>query len=252
MPTETEGSILGNAVLRREDPTLLTGADTYLDDMSVDGMTFIHFVRSPLAHGTILEIDTSAAEEMPGVVGVYSASNPDFGSMAYNFGNPAFGRPLFAADRVRLVGDIVAKEEHGGGAHGGTHGVERLALVGWDEQQLADLLAVTDVELPDREVDPLDLGDDGLALVIVECAVVNGDRGRFLLERELGMVGDESAKGVKELRSAFLKCRVEVEREIDVELAPVGADEVDLGREAAERSEVPQRSAGDHGDVGLG
>ncbi len=108
MPTETEGSILGNAVLRREDPTLLTGADTYLDDMSVDGMTFIHFVRSPLAHGTILEIDTSAAEEMPGVVGVYSASNTDFGSMAYNFGNPAFGRPLFAADRVRLVGDIVA------------------------------------------------------------------------------------------------------------------------------------------------
>ena len=151
-----------------------------------------------------------------------------------------------------LVGDIVAEEEHGGGAHGGAHGAEGLAFVGRDEQQLADLLAVTDVELPDREVDPLDLGDDGLALVMVERAVVNGDRGRFLLERELGMVGDESAKGVKELRSSFLKCRIEVEREIDVELAPVGADEVDLGREAAERSEVPQRAAGDHGDVGLG
>ena len=109
-----------------------------------------------------------------------------------------------------LVGDIVAEEEHGGGAHGGAHGAEGLAFVGRDEQQLADLLAVTNVELPDRDVDPLDLGDDGLALVIVERAVVNGDRGRFLLERELGMVGDESAKGVKELRSAFLKCRVEV------------------------------------------
>ena len=57
---------------------------------------------------------------------------------------------------------------------------------------------MTNVELPDRDVDPLDLGDDGLALVIVECAVVNGDRRRFLLERELGMIGDELAKGIKE------------------------------------------------------
>ena len=97
-----------------------------------------------------------------------------------------------------LVGDIVAEEEHGGGAHGGAHGAEGLAFVGRDEQQLADLLAVTNVELPDRDVDPLDLGDDGLALVIVECAVVNGDRRRFLLERELGMIGDELAKGIKE------------------------------------------------------
>ncbi len=108
MPTETEGSILGNAVLRREDPTLLTGADTYLDDMAVEGMAYIHFVRSPLAHGTILEVDTSGADDLPGVLGVYSASNTDFGSMAYGFGDPAFGRPLFAAERVRLVGDIVA------------------------------------------------------------------------------------------------------------------------------------------------
>ena len=154
------------------------------------------------------------------------------------------------AERV-FVGDIVAEEEHGGGAHGGAHGAEGLAFVGWNEQQLADLLAVTDAELFDLGLDPLDLGDDGLALVIVECSVVNGDRRRFLLERELGMVGDKSAKGVKEPRSAFLKCRVKVEGEIDVELAPVGADEVNLGGEAAECGEVSQRAAGDDSDVGL-
>ena len=108
MPSETEGSILGNAVLRREDPALLVGVDPYLDDMSAPGLGYVHFVRSPLAHGTIVEIDTAAAEEMPGVVGVYSAANTDFGAMPFPFGHPAFGRPLFAADRVRLVGDIVA------------------------------------------------------------------------------------------------------------------------------------------------
>lgn len=108
MSTETEGSILGNAVLRREDPALLTGEETYLDDMTVDGMAYIHFVRSPIAHGTIGEVDTSGATDMPGVVGVYSAGNTDFAPMAYPFGHPAFGRPLFASERVRLVGDIVA------------------------------------------------------------------------------------------------------------------------------------------------
>ena len=108
MPTETQGSILGNAVLRREDPTLLTGEDTYLDDMTVDGMGYIHFVRSTLAHAVLLDVDISEAVDMPGVAGIFTASNTDFGQAAYHFGHPAFGRPLFAKDRVRLVGDIVA------------------------------------------------------------------------------------------------------------------------------------------------
>lgn len=108
MSSETEGSILGNTVLRREDPTLLTGADQYLDDMTATGMVYVHFVRSPLAHGTLLEVDTAAAEEMPGVVGVFSAANTAFGAMPFAFGHPAFGRPFFASERVRLVGDVVA------------------------------------------------------------------------------------------------------------------------------------------------
>ena len=36
--TAVQGSILGNAVLRREDPTLLRGDDQYFDDMQVDGV----------------------------------------------------------------------------------------------------------------------------------------------------------------------------------------------------------------------
>ena len=72
-----QGSILGNAVLRREDPTLLTGEDKYYDDMAVEGLTYIHYVRSPFAHAQFTTVDTSAAEAIPGVVAVYTVDNLD-------------------------------------------------------------------------------------------------------------------------------------------------------------------------------
>ena len=108
MAVGTEGSILGNAVLRREDPTLLQGTELYLDDIAAEGTVHVHFVRSTIAHATIAELDISDAEGMPGVVGVYAASNTEFPDMPFGFGHPAFSRPLFAKERVRQVGDIVA------------------------------------------------------------------------------------------------------------------------------------------------
>ena len=108
MAVGTEGSILGNAVLRREDPTLLQGTELYVDDIAAEGTVHVHFVRSTIAHATIAELDISDAEGMPGVVGVFAASNTEFPDMPFAFGHPAFGRPLFAKERVRQVGDIVA------------------------------------------------------------------------------------------------------------------------------------------------
>ena len=71
--TDVKGSILGNAVLRREDPTLLTGEDKYFDDMEIDGLGYVYFARSPVAHANIISIDTSDAKEVQGVVGVWTA-----------------------------------------------------------------------------------------------------------------------------------------------------------------------------------
>jgi carbon-monoxide dehydrogenase large subunit len=104
----TEGSILGNAVLRREDPNLLEGSELYLDDIPAEGMAYVHFVRSTIAHAAIAEIDISDAEGMPGVLGVFAASNTEFPALPFGFGHPGFGRPLLAGERVRQVGDIVA------------------------------------------------------------------------------------------------------------------------------------------------
>ncbi len=107
--TAVQGSILGNSVLRREDPTLLTGSDEYYDDMTVTGVGYVFFVRSPYAHATLGNIDTADAESMPGVVGVYTADNLEIADFQGFPMFPAeFNRPVLAKGKVRLVGDIVA------------------------------------------------------------------------------------------------------------------------------------------------
>ena len=58
------GSVLGERVLRKEDPKFLTTGGVYLDDLRhplLDGAAFVVFARSPIAHGTITGIDISDA-----------------------------------------------------------------------------------------------------------------------------------------------------------------------------------------------
>jgi aerobic carbon-monoxide dehydrogenase large subunit len=66
---------VGGGILRKEDPELLTGAARFIDDMSIPGMLWASFVRSPFAHATINSVDTSRAASMPGVKGVYSGAD---------------------------------------------------------------------------------------------------------------------------------------------------------------------------------
>ena len=104
------GSILGNAVQRLEDPTLLTGAGKYLDDMAPTGTLHLAFVRSTQAYATVVGVDVSDAEKMPGVKAVYHARGNDLGIPTFQ-GFPMMpttvNRPIFANDVVRFVGDIL-------------------------------------------------------------------------------------------------------------------------------------------------
>jgi carbon-monoxide dehydrogenase large subunit len=105
------GSILGNAVVRLEDPTLLTGTAKYVDDLDSRGAARLVFVRSSVAHGTVRSVDVEAAAAMPGVLGVYHAGGDDLGLppfQSFPLLPDTFNRPVFASDRVRFVGDIVA------------------------------------------------------------------------------------------------------------------------------------------------
>jgi carbon-monoxide dehydrogenase large subunit len=102
------GVFSGKPIRRVEDPDLLRGAGTYVDNLKIDGMLTLYFVRSPIAHAVIKSIDTVAARAMPGVIGVYSASDFDFPlAPALMALHPAAVRPALAKDRVNFVGDPV-------------------------------------------------------------------------------------------------------------------------------------------------
>ncbi|MBW0106330.1 xanthine dehydrogenase family protein molybdopterin-binding subunit [Pseudonocardia sp. KRD291] len=110
MTVTTQGSVLGNRVLRTEDRELITGAGDYTADLPVTGAYHVAFVRSPFAHGTITGIEVAEAAAMPGVRAVYTY---DEIGLAPRQGLPgvvpeAMARPHLASGKVRFVGDIVA------------------------------------------------------------------------------------------------------------------------------------------------
>ncbi|MEO8698218.1 MAG: xanthine dehydrogenase family protein molybdopterin-binding subunit, partial [Acidimicrobiales bacterium] len=96
------GSILGNRVLRSEDPALLRGTRRYVADLDLPGKLHAAFARSPVAHGVLVEVHVADALEMPGVVAVWTANElgvaPHHGFVKVH---DDFARPPLAADRVR-------------------------------------------------------------------------------------------------------------------------------------------------------
>jgi len=65
------GQYIGQSVKRVEDQRFITGKGQYTDDITLPGMTFATFIRSPLAHANIKKIDLSAAKNAPGYVASY-------------------------------------------------------------------------------------------------------------------------------------------------------------------------------------
>ena len=59
--------MVGASVRRKEDPRLITGSSTYVDDLKIPGMLHAIIVRSLEPHGTILGYATDEAMAMPGV-----------------------------------------------------------------------------------------------------------------------------------------------------------------------------------------
>jgi carbon-monoxide dehydrogenase large subunit len=104
------GSILGNRVLRREDPVFLTSGGVYVDDVrepALDGAAHVTYVRSTQAHARLTGIDPAAALAMPGVIAVLTAADLGLQPVPSPF-NPAVARGLLAIDTVRYVGEPVA------------------------------------------------------------------------------------------------------------------------------------------------
>jgi carbon-monoxide dehydrogenase large subunit len=69
------GRYVGQHVVRKEDPRLLTGQGRYVDDHVVPGMLHAAFVRSPHARAKIKGIDSAAARALPGVHAIYTGAD---------------------------------------------------------------------------------------------------------------------------------------------------------------------------------
>ena len=111
--------ILGSAIERREDPALITGDAEYTDDLQPANLVHMAVARSRFGHARIEGVDTSEAEAMDGVVGVYthddlhSDDTPGGGSFELPTGwlldsLATVSHPILANDRVRYQGDAIA------------------------------------------------------------------------------------------------------------------------------------------------
>jgi carbon-monoxide dehydrogenase large subunit len=103
---------VGSSLPRREDERLLRGAGCFVDDVDREGQAWAAVVRSPAAHARLLEVDVSAALEVPGVIAVVTGAElPDVRIPMRIAATPeaelALQRPL-AVDTVRYVGEPVA------------------------------------------------------------------------------------------------------------------------------------------------
>ena len=110
---------IGKSVLRKEDMRFITGNGRYTDDINLRGQTYGYFVRSPYAHAVVGEVDTSAAQSMPGVVAVLTGkqvAEDELGTlpcgwMIHSKDGSEMKQPphpVMAATKVNYVGEPVA------------------------------------------------------------------------------------------------------------------------------------------------
>jgi carbon-monoxide dehydrogenase large subunit len=103
-------NVIGQRVLRKEDPRFLTGQGRYVENLPFENVLHATFVRSPFAHARIEGVDASAARELPGVQ-VFTAEEvdlPPYGPPPFPGLDPAMSRPVPARDVARFAGEIVA------------------------------------------------------------------------------------------------------------------------------------------------
>ncbi|HTR39619.1 MAG TPA: xanthine dehydrogenase family protein molybdopterin-binding subunit [Bryobacteraceae bacterium] len=109
--TKTE-TLVGKRIKRREDPRLITGTATYVDDIQMPGMHHACIVRSPHGAAKIKSINIKPALEFPGVAAVFSGKDTEkVGPVPCGASLPGLRVPhhhILAMDRVYFLGHPVA------------------------------------------------------------------------------------------------------------------------------------------------
>jgi carbon-monoxide dehydrogenase large subunit len=104
--------LVGKKIRRREDPRLITGTATYVDDIKMPGMHHACIIRSPHAAAKIKSISAQAAKDHPGVAAIFTGADvQQLGPVPCAASLPGLRVPhhhLLAQDRVYYVGHPVA------------------------------------------------------------------------------------------------------------------------------------------------
>jgi carbon-monoxide dehydrogenase large subunit len=98
-----EKRLLDQAVPRIDAPEKVTGSAIFTSDLELPNMLYAAVLKSPHPHAKIISIDTSRAEQLPGVRAVVTGRD-----MPSLFGEMIRDRPVIAMDYVRFVGEPVA------------------------------------------------------------------------------------------------------------------------------------------------
>src|SRR5438876_10083064 len=155
---KTEYTTVGKRTRRQDGYDKLVGRTRYAADLAFAGLLYARLVLSPYAHARIVNIDTSAALEVPGVKAVYTSqtlgmSNPEANSR---------GQSPLASKEALWCGHPVA------------------IVLAETEAAAEDGVAAVDVEY-----EPLDVVIDAVAAMRPRVA-----RGRiFVTERSSSLVG---------------------------------------------------------------
>ncbi len=95
---------IGQPATRVEGQAKVTGATQYTADVALPGTLWGRALRSPLPHARISRIDTSRAQQVPGIHAVLTGADV----RGIRYGRRLFDVPVLAEDRVRFVGERVA------------------------------------------------------------------------------------------------------------------------------------------------
>jgi carbon-monoxide dehydrogenase large subunit len=98
-----ENKYIGKSTVRIDGKAKVSGAAEFIDDLDFGpDLLYAAIVESKFAHAIINKIDTSEAENIPGVVKIVTGK--DF---PFRFGLYMHDRFIFAQDRVRFVGEQI-------------------------------------------------------------------------------------------------------------------------------------------------
>jgi len=111
-PETPIASPVGRDTPRVDGPRKVSGLAQYTSDFQFSGMLYAVPVEATIANGSLLKLDTAAAEKMPGVRAIFHREN--IGPIFRSFPERGFGgiceerRPPFEDDVIRYYGQYIA------------------------------------------------------------------------------------------------------------------------------------------------